>query len=98
MIILVWMVSILVIACVIGEVRFRQLRVLRSMKKSFNIQDWRNDIDENIDSLAIESTETEFIPTTKLEVRGSWRLAQDSMMDIIDFEEIKKNEYNKFLH
>lgn len=98
MIILFWIIGILVIACLIGEIRFRQLRVLRSTNKRFNIGKWTDSIDKDMDVLDIEFNETEFVPTTKLAMRGSWRLAQDSIMSTSDFAEIRDCEYSKCLH
>ena len=86
------------LTCLIGEIRFRQLRVSRNINKRVHVGKWTDSIDKKMDVLDIESIETEFVPTTKLAMRGSWRLAQDSVMDVSDFAELKECEYSKYLH
>lgn len=98
MIILFWFVGVIMTACLIGEIRFRQLRASRNTNKRFNIGKWTDSIDKDMDVLDIESIETEFVPTTKLAMRGSWRLAQDSVMNVSDFAELRECEYSKCLH
>lgn len=53
--------------------------------------------DTDIDVLNIESVKTDFVPTTKIAMRGSWRLAQDMVMDSSDFIELRECEYSKSL-
>lgn len=96
MVVLFWIISILLIACLIGEIRFRQLRTFSKTKRKICIGKWVNSIDKDMDVLDVESKE--FVPTTKLSMRGSWRLAQDSMMDVDNFTEIKECEYSKYLY
>lgn len=98
MIILFWIISVVIISVLIGEVRFQQLKKLRNTNKKFNIEKWTDSMDKDIDNLSIESFGTELVPTTKLAMRGSWRLAQDSVMNVSDFTELRECEYSKSLH
>lgn len=98
MIILIWIISVFILAVVIGEIRFRQLRTIRNSTKKLNVEKWTDSIDKNIDDLSIESSGAEFVPTTKLAMRGSWRLAQDLIMNKDDFTELRECEYRKSLH
>lgn len=98
MIILFWIISVLIISVLIGEIRFQQLRELKNTNKKFNIEKWTDSMDKDINSLSIESFGTELVPTTKLAMRGSWRLAQDLVMNVSDFTELRECEYSKSLH
>lgn len=98
MIILLWIVSVLIIAVLIGEIRFQRLRVSRNDNKKLSIRKWTDSIDRDMDVLGIEGSETEFVPATKLAMRGSWRLAQDMVMNAGDFVELRECEYSKSLH
>ena len=98
MIILFWIISILVIAILIGEIRFRQLRAVKSTNRDFRIGKWTDSIDKDMDVLNIECFETEFVSAAKLAMRGSWRLAQDLVMNVGDFMELRECEYSKNLH
>lgn len=98
MIILFWIACILIISVLIGEIRFRQLKIMKkSVNKKFNIEKWTDSIDKDIDMLEIESSGIDLVPTTKLAMRGSWRLAQDLVMSMSDFAELRECEYNKSL-
>lgn len=98
MIILFWIISVLIISVLIGEIRFQQLRGLKNNNKKFNIEKWTDSMDKDINGLSIESVGTELVPTTKLVMRGSWRLAQDLVMNESDFTELRECEYSKNLH
>ena len=98
MIIVFWIISVLIMAVLIGEIRFQWLRALRNTNKKINFEKWTDSIDKDMDALRIEYFETEFVPTTKLEMRGSWRLAQDLVMNESDFAELRECEYSKSLH
>ncbi|MGN1158021.1 MAG: hypothetical protein ACI4TK_17745 [Agathobacter sp.] len=95
MIILFWIISVLIISVLIGEIRFHQLK---NINKKFNIEKWTDSIDKDIDGLSIESFGTEIVSTKKIAMRGSWRLAQDLVMNVSDFTELKECEYSKSLH
>lgn len=98
MIILFWIICILIISVLIGEIRFRQLKIARkSVNKKFNIERWTDSIDKDVDMLEIESFGVDLVPTTKLAMRGSWRLAQDLVMSMSNFVELRECEYNKSL-
>ena len=98
MIILFWLIGILFMAVLIGEYRFRQLKASKNTNKSFHNEKWTDSIDKDMGSLDIEGFEKEFVPITKLAMRGSWRLAQDLVMSAADFRELRECEYSKKLH
>lgn len=97
MIIVYWIISVLILAVLIGEIRFRQLRKIRNNKKKFDVKKWTDSVDKDMDVLSIESFGKELVPTTKLAKRGSWRLAQDLVMSEGDFVELRECEYSKSL-
>lgn len=97
MIIVFWFLGVLIMAVLIGEIRFQRLRVLRKSNKKINLDKWTDSIDKDMDVLSLESYETELVPTTKLAMRGSWRIAQDMIMNVSDFAELREREYSKSL-
>lgn len=97
MIVFFWAISILFIGILISEIRLRRLRALKKSNRNFWKKKWTDSIDTDIDVLNIESVKTDFVPTTKITMRGSWRLAQDMVMDSSDFIELRECEYSKSL-
>lgn len=97
MIVFFWAISILFIGILISEIRLRRLRALKKSNRNFWKKKWTDSIDTDIDVLNIESVKTDFVPTTKIAMRGSWRLAQDMVMDSSDFIELRECEYSKSL-
>lgn len=97
MIILVWFLSVLIIGVLIGEIRFCQLKNSQNADKEFSIGNWTDSIDRDMDDIDVECSQIEFVPTTKLAMRGSWRLGQDMSLDESEFEELRESEYSKSL-
>ena len=97
MIILFWIVCIFVISIIVGEVRFRHLGIIKKDSKILISKDWKDSINADMDRLHMEKSVSDFVPTTTIVMRGSWRLAQKSVMDATDFTELKAIEYGKSL-
>lgn len=98
MIILDWIVSVISIILVFGELRYRYIKNGKGNNKIFQSSiEWTDSIDKDIDSLNIEMPASIMIPTTSIAKRGSWRLAQDMVMGVQDFVEMKEAEYDKYL-
>lgn len=98
MIIFIWFICLIIIITLFGEIRFRQLRTRKKNREVFIAKEWSDNIDRDIDILDVETSTSSIVPTTTLAMRGSWRLAQDLVMDKSDFAELSEYEYNKVLH
>lgn len=99
MIVLIWILCVLIIVILFGEIRFRQLK---TRKKSNGViktgtREWSDSIDSDIDILDVEMPASSIIPSTILAKRGSWRLAQDLVLNVDDFTELSACEYSKVL-
>lgn len=98
MIILVWIISVISMIMVFGELRYRYIKNDKGNNKIFQSStEWTDSIDKDIDSLSIEMPESIMIPTASIAKRGSWRLAQDMVMGVQEFVEMKEAEYCKYL-
>ena len=74
------------------------MRTRKKNREVFIAKEWSDNIDRDIDILDVETSTSSIVPTTTLAMRGSWRLAQDLVMDKSDFAELSEYEYNKVLH
>lgn len=97
MIVLIWFIAVLIIIVLFGELRFHQLKTVRKNSKLFITEEWSDSIDRDIDILDVEMPASSTIATTTLAMRGSWRLAQDLVINKTDFMELSACEYNKVL-
>ncbi len=62
-------------------------------------KDWKGNMDENLDSLVIEHSNNGFVSsqTLAMAMRGSWRLAQNQVMEREIFSVLWEEEYAKKL-
>lgn len=100
MIIIFWLTILFAVIVVAGELTYRYFNLHKEYKMHCSIpQRYEDAIDMGMDSLTItiESVPDELIPTQRLAMRGSWRLAQNQIMNNTTFSMLKKDEYNKFL-
>ncbi len=98
MIIIFWLTILFAVIVVAGELTYRYFNLHKEYKMHCSIpQRYEDAIDMDMDSLIIESVPDELIPTQRLAMRGSWRLAQNQIMNNTTFSMLKKDEYNKFL-
>lgn len=96
--IFIWILSVISISLVLGELYYRYLKRKKdeNNKKLNNVSSSvENSIDVPMDKLAVESTE--IVSRIKLQMRGSWRLAKDKVLLMRSFEQSKDNEYRKML-
>lgn len=98
MIIGIWILTITFIVIVLGEAKYRFFD-----KKEVTIgnkevsKDWKENMDTDLDELSMEHANGEFVPSRSLAMRGSWRLAQNQVMEIRTFDTIRAEEYSKML-
>lgn len=98
MIILIWVVGIVGVIILGGELRFRHLKTNNKISnKHLLSKEWIDSIDRNIGTLDIETSVSNIVPVTSLAMRGSWRLAQELVMDTKDFTELLDSEFSKNL-
>lgn len=97
MIILFWAISVFIITIILGEIRFRHLTATKKNKVKINIAEWQQDIDKDILTLDLEIEKNNFVPMTKLLMRGSWRLAQNSVVTSNNISYLKEIEYKQKL-
>lgn len=96
--IFIWILSVISISLVLGELYYRYLKRKKdeNNKKFDNVSSSvENSIDVPMDKLAVESTE--IVSRIKLQMRGSWRLAKDKVLPMRSFEQSRDNEYKKML-
>ena len=96
--IVIWMLVVICISLFFGECYYRYLRKKELIQKKIfdNISNSINESTEyDLDDLEIEAPIT--ISRDKLQMRGSWRLAQDQIMTYPYFRQERDNEYKKKL-
>ena len=97
MVIIIYFASILLLAVLIGEIRFRQLKLIKKSTDNFLNKEWSENVDKDMNTLNIETPMPDMVSMETLAMRGSWRLAQKLNMDMSDFEELAEIEYRKSL-
>lgn len=96
--IFIWILSVISISLVLGELYYRYLKRKKDeSNKKFNdvSSSVECSIDVPMDKLTVESTD--IVPRSKLQMRGSWRLAKDKVLPMHSFEQSRNNEYRKML-
>lgn len=98
MIIGIWVVTIICIIIVLGEIKYRYFDKKNVIRESKAIsKDWTDNIDTDMDKLSMEHTNGEFVASQTLAMRGSWRLAQNQVMGKQTFHMLLADEYSKKL-
>lgn len=97
MIVVIWLVSIIFLSIIIGEIKYQYSKINYVNDFNFSIQDWEQNIDTEIKNLSIEYLNDNFVSSKKISMRGSWRLAQDKVMGMEYFSRLKQEEYSKKL-
>lgn len=93
-----WILMLLVIVVAIGEVRYRYLR--KSYNKIENEifnRTCEDNVDVDLERLSMECVGDDFVSSQRLAMRGSWRLAQNQMIGLENFNNLKNEEYRKML-
>ena len=96
--IVIWIIAVICISLLLGECYYRYLSKKKAdhntkiVRISNSIDD---SIEYNMENLCIESSD--MIARSKLQMRGSWRLAKDNTMSYLYFKRERDNEYKKML-
>ena len=98
MIIGVWLVVIICFIVIIGEIKYRYFdkKEIKRSDRSFS-RKWTESVDIDMDELSAEHIDNDFVPLQVLAMRGSWRLAQNQMMEVKTFSRLRQNEYSRKL-
>ena len=98
MIIGVWLVVIICSIVIIGEIKYRYFdkKEIERSDKSFS-RKWTESVDVDMDELSMEHIDNDFVPSQVLAMRGSWRLAQNQVMGVKTFNQLRQEEYSKKL-
>ena len=98
MIIGVWLITIICAVIIAGEIKYRcfDKKDLLKDNTAFN-KKWTESIDTDTDELSMESVGEDFVNSQALAMRGSWRLAQNQVMGMKTFVQLRQEEYSKKL-
>lgn len=98
MIIVIWIIAIMGLALIIGEIKYRfEYRKGGSVNQNIFMRSWNDSIDRDIDALLMEQLDDDFVSSKVLSMRGSWRLAHNQVMDAKLFESMLIDEYSRKL-
>lgn len=98
MIIVVWIVIVVCIAAVMGEVKYRCFDDRKKYAAYEMVSmDWEDHINHDMDSLSVEDSDDQFVRLQVLAMRGSWRLAKNQVMSRQMFHILRAQEYAKML-
>ena len=98
MIIGVWLIAIICSIIIIGEIKYHYFdkKEIERGDKSFS-RKWTESVDIDMDELSMEHIYDDFVSSQALAMRGSWRLAQNQVMGVKTFSQLKQEEYSKKL-
>lgn len=98
MIIGIWIVTIICLIVVFGEIKYHcfDVKDVEQAKKLF-AREWIESVDVDMEELSMEHTDDEFVSTRALAMRGSWRLAKNQVMGMKTFSDLRAEEYCKKL-
>lgn len=99
--IIIWGICIIVFGILLGEYQYKNLHKNRVSRRE-NIErtagkEWKDSVDYDIELLELETVSYDMIPHHMIERRGSWRIAQNQMIDLRKFQEERNIEYSKML-
>lgn len=94
--IVAWIISVICVTLSLGECYYRYLEKKKSKHlENLNSTSSSQSIEHDFRDLDIESPNA--ISRKKLQMRGSWRLAQDHTMSYVGFQQERDNEYKQML-
>lgn len=98
MIILIWIIAILILGFVFGEIRHR-IEHKKKMEQSNAISKLisNDSMDDSAHGISTEDKFIDFIPMATLSTRGSWRLGQGKTLSYTNFSILRNEEYSKKL-
>ena len=96
MIIGFWVIALICLIVIMGEVKYRHFdkKGLGRGDRIFG-QKWTESVDVDMDELSMEYIDHDFVHAQTLAMRGSWRLAQNQVMGLKTFSQLKQEEYSK---
>lgn len=98
MVIGIWIIICICVVLILGEIKYRYLDQREKDKESkATSKDWKDNMDADLDRLFIECPNNEFVSSQVLAMRGSWRLAQNQVMERETFSVLREKEYIKKL-
>lgn len=98
MIIGIWIIICISVVVILGEVKYRCLDQREKVRESKAAsQNWIDNMDADLEELFIEHPNSEFVSSQTLAMRGSWRLAQNKVMEREIFSVLGEEEYAKKL-
>lgn len=98
MIIGIWIIVCTCVVVILGEIKYRYVDQREKVRESKAVsKDWKDNMDADLDRLFIEHPNNEFVSSQALAMRGSWRLAQNQVMEREIFSVLCEEEYAKKL-
>lgn len=98
MVIGIWVIICIGVVAILGEVEYRYLsQKEKPSETKATSKDWKDNMDADLDGLFIECPNNEFVSSRALAMRGSWRLAQNQVMESEIFSVLREREYAKKL-
>ena len=97
MMIIVFILSLFVLAFMIGTFRVRELEAAKMRKTQSLLPKGDFSMEGSFKDLKIEGNQADIVDRYDLMRRGSWRLAQSRFLTEEQFEELKAVEYAKKL-
>lgn len=98
MIIGIWITICICIVVILGEVKYRCIDQREKVRETKAVsKDWKDNMDVDFDRLSIERPNHEVVSLQVLSRRGSWRLAQNQVMEGEAFRVLREEEYAKKL-
>ncbi len=98
MVIGIWIIMCICVVVILGEVKYHCLDQRKKARESeMAFKDWKDNMDTDLGGLFIENPNSEFVSSKVLAIRGSWRLAQNQVMERENFNILRDEEYTKKL-
>lgn len=98
MIIGIWIIVIIGFVILGGELRYRYFLKHKQLNMNNILKnDWEENIDVDIERISTEHLKGDYVSSKVLAMRGSWRLAQERVLELSSFEELRHIEYRKKL-
>lgn len=97
MVIGIWIIICICVVVILGEVKYRYDQREKVRESKVASKDWHDNVDADLHGLLIEHPNNEFVSSQVLAMRGSWRLAQNQVMEKEIFSILREDEYSKKL-
>lgn len=98
MVIGIWILAVVFIVVILGEWKYRCLTQKAKTKTTGALsKKWEDNIEADMDRVSIEHSDSGFVSSRGLAMRGSWRIAQNQAMTGGAFSVLRDAEYSKRL-